>query len=309
MKAMDGRPLLSDEEVEALRTLVSFIRRDMSRAELAAKADVSPVDLDNFITLRSGTSEKRTYKTKRPSEIFQIKMLQYLSSHQAFRIKVGANSSLAYQAYTRLERKLDFATYFSSGADTMYRFFDGLGVLSVNICRQISKELAGNYYMYRYGSGDGNIVKTFIRVHGFDVYQKVPRFEHFKKEKNGNIRYSSGIIMDLGGRYVFSGLISGKGGQSANEYVGVKIIILNHGSFGSKTDYHGMYVSCDDARNYDFGAAVVVKTPDNYAEGNIGLYPISRINLPSLNHLRLPISATCEPRVVESSVQFKFESQ
>lgn len=258
--------LLRPEEIEALRTVLRFARSKIKRATMAAEAEVDPIDIDNFTSERF-VAEGSTFKTKTPSEAFQTRMLRYLRTNSTLgRDLVG---SFVAGQYHSLSKKIEIAAY-EGQDDLLFKHLEQIGITDMPKCREISEKLQGSYYMYRLSSDGKRVVKSYIKVHKYDVYKRVPYFEHFKKEDTATIRKARGTILEIKGKLIFHGLIVNSGNSMNSEYVGVKLIILDQGLYERQNEFSGLYLSCNDSGDYEFGPANVVRTLEDYDERNIG---------------------------------------
>jgi hypothetical protein len=148
-------------------------------------------------------------------------------------------------------------------------------------------------------------VKSFLCVHDYDVYKKAPTFDHYKKEEDGSIRHAEGVIMDVRGSFIFNGLVLGLERKKTKEYVGIKIMILQHGLYKSNSVLNGIYLSCDDRGDYEFGDIQVRRTDERYSEKTIGTYDIPKTHVLANSALATLINDT-KTGLPWSSIHYEF---
>ena len=263
------QPFLGERDLKALRELVGYARSvaGIQRGEIARKAQVSPGDIDNFIRTRRRADGANQYRSKRPSFLFQLRILRYLGSPEAeTRLKKPADlfESLARTNLQILKPKIELASLMSDDDESLFRHLYRIEALDDSTCREMASEIEGNYLMYRFSSNGRSVVPSFIEVKPYNCYSKVTAFNHYKLEDH-SVRFTNGIVLAAGGDYIFNGLIHGTGKRPPDKYVGTKIIILKRGPYPRATSFSGVFLSRSEKGDYEFGATYIKRTPDEYS--------------------------------------------
>jgi hypothetical protein len=263
--------LLPGNDIEHLRRILIFARDSLSlsRSEIAKAADVSAFDLDNFtLSDPRSNSEPRKFKSLNPKLEFQRRALYFVLNNP----KIARAAS---DPDSPIRKSMEVLNGYRSNVtepkdeDTLYRHLVKIkAVSSIDECVKITDRLAGNYYVYRTLARTNKIVKAHMQISSFDVYNKVPRFVHRRRDDNdSSIIRSKGTILDMNGRYILHGLVFGSDDYESRSPLGVKLMIVNHG--GMDQSFEGIFLSCNEVGRYEFGKVKILKTPDAYSADRI----------------------------------------
>jgi hypothetical protein len=305
-------------EIDRLRQMLIHLHHELriTREEIATEADVSIVDIGNFI----GEKKPGKFKTIVPHDQFQRRILRYILASGHFQstdyqspVSQGSDPRLdAPDAQTTEEKHKselggywrEFAEQFNSlttldharpgGRPSLYRFdsrdktFDllqSLRLMTEASCKDICNELAGSYYAYRHSSTRNIFFRSYVEICKFDVYSKTPRYISRFGEPAGRssaIRISEGSIFEMAGKYIFVGTTRMER-KSERAHLGLNLSILHRPSHPNPRTLSGFYVSCDQNGDYNVGNVKFVSTFDKFDAKNIGeieKLPAAEINRP-----------------------------
>ncbi len=292
---------LTDEEVHALRQITGYIRARLSRAAIADGADVQPVDLDNFVSVRTseaGADHAVRFKSQRPSQVFQLRMLKYIAKNVEIRRDLSISDSLVHVYYKTLLKRIDSALLMPDH-DLMYESLAEVGLSDESGCKGICAELAGNYFLYQLpnqeNSSRSKISTSFIRVGKFNRYKKMPAFEKFDKVESDNVSFCCGTIFQLQGHCLFVGFRTNK-----TEWVGADFIAIERGYLSKRNSFDGIISSFNPLKGYEFGRCRFVRTNSAFNPKMIGHFAEhSMANLAELG-LAIPVDEKSAVKLIQS---------
>lgn len=203
--------LLPGYDIEHLRRVLIYAREGLSltRGDIAKAADVSAFDLDNFTALDPrSTSKPKKYKSYNPRLEFQRRALYFVLNSPEIATAATTRGSPIKKSFQALNKYRSKVTEPRDEDILFHHLTDIRAINSLRDCIRISDKLAGNYYLYRTLSKTNKVARAHLEIRKFDVYNKVPKFVHRRKDDDDKrVIFSKGTILDLNNRYIFHGLV------------------------------------------------------------------------------------------------------
>jgi len=259
--------LLSLTEVESLRELLIYARDrlKLTRMSIAETAKVNPIDIDNFVTRRRKESgderkiNKSPFKTRIPNVIFQKRIINFIINEREF-LNILRNPS--HEQFINIKRineiKAKILTY--SEDDDLFSYLNSIYALDDSKALQLSKDLSGNFYIYRLSAQGHDVFKSHMEISGTDAYNKTPSFVYRRRGIDGNVQVAKGFILKLEDEYIFIGFFMG----SDEKKVGLKMLILNRDGQKGVERLSGFCASYYSGGRYEVGTVKMVRTSEKY---------------------------------------------
>jgi hypothetical protein len=284
-KAPELRPIGPDRrQADALRRLTILCKEGgRSRREISGDAGIDGVQLDDFITTRPNS--KTVYRTIVPNETFQQRLLVYL---------LGLDEVKTIQADVKHPRHDDvklleagFAKLvrnYGGSPDPLFEYYKSKNLVTSEGSSRTSELLAGQFYAYRFSSGQDKLVKTYFKMQKPRRSENILTFVNYRREPDSTfIRETEGHVINIGENFVFFGFVKG-----VDRFVGVKIVVLHHGDFAIQDTLSGVYMSHDNDGSYDIGRMILTRTPEKFDKKNIGMVGLDQLNDRDLLALTMP---------------------
>ena len=285
----DNKGGLPDEDIERLRRVLRFLRgergprnKGLRRRDIVRGAGVKPADLDNFLAPRAkGATVPRTQK---PRAEFQRRVLRYVLARQEFNdMDPELRNPVLSDFGTLRTRYHGQETRAASTEDDLFLLLSSLplgeshgpiSLIDAKRCKRICNALAGNYYAYRYSATENAIYRSFLQIPRFDDYDKIPRFSHWFKENEFQIRRSEGRIVEIGDKFILAGVTIRADDRNWERVSGIKLLILNKSEAKEPkareaVRLSGFFLSADANGDYHIGTIRLVGTRHEYDAKNV----------------------------------------